>query len=113
MKTIETMVNEYFQICNEIQDAVWSEMHELLEKAENHVISIPDEHDLAIQIPRQTSDDGYRDEKLAAIELHPTGNIFFITNNEDIYPEPVYFREVGITTLIGCLNVAKATLRIK
>lgn len=104
------MVNEYFQICGEIQNVIWQEMYKLLEKTEHHVISIPDEHDLAISIPRQISDNEYRDEKLTEIELHPTGNIFLKTTDEDVYLEPVYFREVGIPTLIGCLNVAKAAL---
>lgn len=104
------MTQEYFQICQEIQNAVWQEMYELLEKTEHHVISIPGEHDLAISIPRQISDNEYRDEKLMEIELHPTGNIFLKTTNEDVYLEPVYFREVGIPTLIGCLNIAKAAL---
>lgn len=102
------MVNEYFQICGKIQNVVYQEMYKLLEKADNHTISIPDDHDLVI--PRQMSDNEYRDEKLTGIELHPSGNIFLKTFDENAYIEPIYFREVGILTLVGCLNVAKAVL---
>ena len=110
METIETMVNEYFQICGKIQNIFWQEMYKLLDKADNHTISIPDDHDLVIKIPRQMSDNEYRDERLTGIELHPSGNIFLKTTDEDAYIEPIYFREVGIPTLVGCLNVAKAVL---